>query len=189
MPLQVGERAPHHGVGDHAPQRTGHEAARIDVQVELGPRAPAVEAHEAPLPGELPEVAAEILAGDPVRLLVDLAQAVADALDARVDLELDDAAAAVVVALQDVDAAHRALPLREALEVGHRVEARLRWRVDLSRLHCAVSGHAGGLPDLLPARIAAVFASWPPKPSLRSSSSPASAAAVAAVPPCTPGSR
>ena len=75
---------------------------------------PVLDRDEAPLAREVAEVTAEVLAAEPLRRVVHLAQRVADALDLRVDLVLDDRAAALLVALEHVDGAHRALPLRDA---------------------------------------------------------------------------
>src|SRR4051812_20572213 len=83
--LQVAERAAHDRVGDERAHRAGDEAARIDAQIELGVRARAPQALEAPLSAEVAEVAAQVLRGEPVRLVVDLAQPVADGAHARVD--------------------------------------------------------------------------------------------------------
>src|SRR5215210_1286603 len=94
MRLQILQGAAHHGVGDRRADRAGHEAAGIDAQVQLGARALAAEVYEAPLAREVPEVAAEVLAAEPARRLVHLAQLVADALDLRVDLVLPGASGA-----------------------------------------------------------------------------------------------
>src|SRR5215217_7829090 len=124
--LQVAQRPFHDRVGDRTPQRTGHEAARIDAQVELDPRARApVDRDEAPLARKVAEVAAGILAAEPLRRVVDLAQPVAHRLHARVDLELDEAAATLLVALEHAHRLDRLLPLGQALEVGQQVEAPL----------------------------------------------------------------
>jgi hypothetical protein len=147
VPLEIGERSAHHRVGDQAAYRPGNEARGIDPQLEYGTRPSFSERDEAPFTGEVAEVAAEIFAGDPVWLVVDLAQAVAHMLDARIALVLHDAPASALVALVDLHAAHGALPLREALVVGHGVEAFPRGRVDLHRLALAVVGHVLGLPE------------------------------------------
>ena len=89
-------------------------------------------------------VAAEVLAADPVGLVVDLAQPVADALDAGVDEVLDDGAAALGIALEDARLADGALPLGQALVVGQRVEARLGRRGDLVGVAVAIGGHEPG---------------------------------------------
>src|SRR5215218_10634591 len=140
--LQVAQRPFHDRVGDRTPQRTGHEAARIDAQVELDPRARApVDRDEAPLARKVAEVAAGILAAEPLRRVVDLAQPVAHRLHARVDLELDEAAATLLVALEHAHRLDRLLPLGQALEVGQQVEAPLRGRGDLGRAAIAVARH------------------------------------------------
>src|SRR5215212_2244497 len=92
LSLEVAQRALHHRVGDRAADRAGHEAPRVDAEVELGAGAVVAERQEAPLAREVAEVAAEVLAREPLRLVVDLAQAVADRLHPGVDLVLDDGA-------------------------------------------------------------------------------------------------
>src|SRR4051812_20935137 len=73
VPLKVGERSAHHGVGDQVAYGSGDEAAGIDAEVEEGMRPSLVEGEEPPFTGEVAEVAAEVFARDPVRLVVDLA--------------------------------------------------------------------------------------------------------------------
>src|SRR5215210_1201410 len=112
MGLQVPQRAAHHGVRDRRSDRAGYEAARVDAQVELGAGALAAEVDEAPLAREVAEVPAEVLAAEPPRRLVDLAELVADPLDLRVDLVRHDRAAALLVALEHLDRADGPLPVR-----------------------------------------------------------------------------
>src|SRR5829696_5307152 len=141
LSLEVAQRALHHRVGDRAAHGAGHEAPGVDRQVELDAGAIVVRRQEAPLAGEVAEVAAEVLARQPPRLVVDLAQPVADDLDLRVDLVLDDRAAAVLVALEHADRLHRALPRRDLLVVGHQRVAALGRRVDVDRAAVAVGAH------------------------------------------------
>src|SRR4051812_3236162 len=91
--LEVAERAAHHGVRDRGADDARHEAAGIDAQVELGARATVADRLEAPLAGEVAEVAADVLAAHAMRLVVDLAQRVADRPQLCVDDVLHDAAA------------------------------------------------------------------------------------------------
>src|SRR5215213_3979361 len=146
MRLEIAQRAAHHGVGDGAPQRSGHEAAGVDAQVQLDARAPVALVLEAPLAREVAEVAAEVLAAEPARRLVDLAQPVADLLELGVDLELHDRAAALLVALEHLAVADGALPVGQALVVRQRVGAALRLGGDLGGLALAVVGHGLVLP-------------------------------------------
>lgn len=96
---------------------------------------------EAPLAPEVAEVSADVLAGQPARLVVDLAQPVAHRLETRVNLVLHDRAATGLVALEHAHVAHRPLPLRQRLEVRQRVEAGLRRRCDVRGVALTVGGH------------------------------------------------
>src|SRR3954451_8776437 len=141
MRLQIAQRAAHHGVGDGAPDRSGHESTGVDAQVELDPRAPVALVLEAPLAREVAEVPAQVLAPEPARRLVDLSQLVADLLELGVDLELNDRAAALFVAFEHLDVADCALPLGQALVVRQRLVAAPRRGGDLGGLALAVVGH------------------------------------------------
>src|SRR6185436_4910771 len=99
-----------------------------------------------PLPLEGSEVAAEVLAPQPAWLVVELAQPVADAPDARVDLVLHDRPTAVRVALEHADGADRALPFRQPLVVREGIEARLRGRADVRGAALAVGRHQAAPP-------------------------------------------
>jgi hypothetical protein len=68
----------------------------------------------------------------------------ASRLDAHVYLVHDDRPAARLVALEHLDVAHRALPLRQRLEVRQRVEAGPRCGRDVRRLTFAVGGVCPG---------------------------------------------
>src|SRR5215210_2598000 len=83
LSLEVAQRALHHRIGDRAADGAGHEAPGVDRQVELDVGAALAGGVEPPLSGEVAEVAAEVLARQPPRRVIDLAQAVADDLDLR----------------------------------------------------------------------------------------------------------
>src|SRR5215207_5962827 len=144
MRLQVAQRAAHHGVRDRRADRPGDEAAGVDAQVQLGGGALPAEVDEAPLAREVPEVPAEVLAAEPVRRLVHLAELVADPLDLGIDLVLDDRAAPLLVALEHLDRADRPLPVRDVLEVRQGGVALLRRGGDLLRAAFSVVGHGWG---------------------------------------------
>src|SRR3954468_15729004 len=108
--LEVAQGATHHGVRERGTHRAWNEAAGVDPQVELGVGAAVPARLEPPFAGEVAEIAAEVLAGHPPRLVVDLAKPVADRLEAGVDLVLDDRPAALLVTLHHASPFHGALP-------------------------------------------------------------------------------
>src|SRR5215208_1192578 len=154
MRLQVAQRAAYHGVRDRRADRAGDDAAGVAAQVQLGAGALPAEVDEAPLAREVPEVPAEVLAAEPVRRLVDLAELVVDPLDLRIDLVLDDRAAPLLVALEHLDRADRPLPVRDVLEVRQGVVALLRRGSDLLRAAFSVVGHGWSAARGVVSRIA-----------------------------------
>src|SRR3954452_5780 len=81
LALEIAQRALHHRVRDRSPHRPRDEPAGVDPQVELDAGALVIGRKEAPLAREVPEVPVQVLAREPVRLVVDLAQPVADRPD------------------------------------------------------------------------------------------------------------
>src|SRR5947209_2198891 len=120
--LEILKRFPHDGLAEHLCDRSWYPESGVDPQAEDDVRHLARRC-EAVLAREVAEVAAVILAPDPAGLVVDVAQAVANDAQFRVDRVFDEAPASLLVALEHAALTDAALPLRHAVVIRQYGEA------------------------------------------------------------------